>query len=190
MEKGEQEEYFGKKTSTKALKVIKGKTKLYKSKNKTNDCTKLKYEHIYMGYNFLANLGPVTRFILQKHKLRRPDLELLLYLMDWTVFTLKEYGKFPKQLDWSKIDAPVSQGWIIKIHESTKLYSNVFKISTKGEKVVIEFYELLAGKLKLPEEEIQEVIDKSTIEYDKKHMRLLKDVMKLPMPDFNKKLFE
>lgn len=114
--------------------------------------TQKKFLSVYEEYNFLRNFGIVRKYIQKKHVISINILESILYLYALEYFTSTDYMRFPHS--FSHRTVYMKGGVLNELVEvavpATNKAKNIFTLSRKFKKIVVEFYKLLAGVQKIP----------------------------------------
>lgn len=151
--------------------------------------------YCYLGYDLLELQMFVRPFILKKHGLSQRMFETLLFLYPKLYFTILDY--FPISHAGYDVRFPiylVKKGYL-NVVAKPKDGSNkqnidkrwVYTLSDNAKKIVEEYYELLSGERKFPEENTP--FDDSDKAIDKQRKRLMAKLNKMPVSDNKKKFY-
>jgi hypothetical protein len=150
--------------------------------------TKLRTVYYQQGYDFLELLILVRPYIKKKYKISTELLDILLYLGGKKIFMQADLAELPKQFTYSSIRNLLKTGFITVLQDGGSLGDHVFTLTTTTKNIFKEFYGLLSGELKFPEDNTNP-LKKSTAAIDKKRMQLIKKINAIPAPEKNKPLY-
>lgn len=148
------------------------------------------YLQIYKGYDFLENIMVVRNYIQKYYDIDWQCLELLLKLMGMRVFTVKDYTDLPKDYSYSRFNNMRDRGFIALLQENNSVEKSLFCLSVKGQNICTNFYAMLSGEKKIPEDSRHNLMAKrDATAFDKKKMNLIEKLNQLPVKEHFKTLF-
>lgn len=149
-----------------------------------------KFLTVYSDYNAFENLIIVRTYVQKRFKLGVNMLEVLLYLAPKHYFTVVDLGSLPKDFRYCGIDKFLKTGYASVFQVGKNKGDSIYTISGKGWKVVKMFYKLLAGEEQIPVDKRRNPLNTEEIAWDRKRMKLIEQLNKMPVPDNKRKLFE
>ena len=96
----------------------------------------------------------VRRWACKSYNLKDADLELLIYLDCKKLFTRNDFIKGAYTYSWDKKrwERLRSQGWVVVFKERNRTTSKyaVYKVSLKGQQLIMRIYRILLGQEDMP----------------------------------------
>lgn len=179
----------------KAKKVLKEqKVKLHTGKYFGEE--KPKYDrkqslYVFEGYNLLQNHMAVRFYMKKKHKIQFEYFEILLYLMPMNYFKGDELFPIPKQFNMNRIRHLSDKGYIIIALKGENKMEHIWTLSPKAKKMVEEYYKLLSGEWKIPEDAINNPMARpDACRFEQRKMEFIKLVNKKDPPENLKPLYQ
>tara|TARA_B100001167_G_scaffold191010_1_gene159691 strand:+ start:500 stop:1102 length:603 start_codon:yes stop_codon:yes gene_type:complete len=153
----------------------------------------IKNERAYLGFSrgfdLLENLHVVRKYIQKKHSVDLKELEILLKLYPMQYFTQRDYVAIPKPFKFRSIKNGLDKGLVEKVNIGEHLGKTIYTISNKKKRIVREFYKMLSGEMKIPEDWNRHFRYKNLNAYDKKALKLIKKINSQEKSEFKKSLY-
>ena len=129
---------------------------------------------LYKGYDFLENMIYTMPYICRKYDFERKEfLLVLLNLYPKNIFSLRDFAKVRfVRFGLRKIYLLENRGLVRCIFNAKIEGDRLFQLTTKGRKVVEEFYKLLAGEVEMD----PNVFEKKDFAIDKRYHDVVKDL--------------
>lgn len=163
----------------------------YNDESKKNKYSKQFNLKLFQGYDILENLIVVRPYIQKKYNIDLNMLEILVYLYARKFFVQADYTDMPKQFSYRSIRNMLDTKFISIVQHGGDLSKHIYRINQSGAHIVKEFYELLSGERKFPEDHTNPLARKKTrTKFDKRKMDLILKINQAPAPDKKKPLYE
>lgn len=181
-----------------ATKIQLKKKKIQLGYNTVGKSAKVKYSRhtdtlkFFRGYDFLENIIVVRSYIQKKHGIDICLLELLLYLAPKQYFTHADYRVIPKQYKYCYMKNVIATGYVELVGKGEGIGKKIFMVNRKGQEIIRNYYELLAGEKFISEERFRNPLAKTRTRtpFDKKRMDLIATINQLPVSESKKGTFQ
>lgn len=119
------------------------------------DYSKVKFQRLFLGYDFLENQIFVRHYLTKKYKLKRTIyLDVLLFLFAKNIFTINDFVKIrPFRFTLVNVKKLIEWGFVEQITYKKNPYERLYRSTLLTKEIVESYYKMCAGEIPIPEDD-------------------------------------
>lgn len=139
---------------------------------------------INSGFDVLEYYGVMRKYLQWKYDISIEDLELLYYLYPRSLFTFKDYKRFPVRWGSNRFKNLIKNEFIVSVFPERQR-NRVYKLTLKSQIVVRTAHEMLSGQMKIPIKPSENKSFRQDATYSQKKFRtIMQDMRELVSQKF------
>lgn len=126
-------------------------------------------------YNFLKYFRAVRFWVKRKYKIGIADMEMILYLSGFRLFSLEDFDVYDNSVSWEKhrFQRLMREGWIVVWRKGNRYGKSLYTVSAKARYMANSVHNKLLGNEPISENRRRNPIFSSKATYADKVMRPL-----------------
>lgn len=131
-------------------------------KSKTRSKPKTSY-NTNRDYDFLQYIRIIFKWAIANHDLKRPELELLLYLYPMGTFSKNEFSVFHKTMgiyQQKTFQKMIQNGWIVMWRPKKGRQNALFTLTNKSKILCSRIHKMCVGEIPIPEQAQSNILAK------------------------------